>query len=362
MESKSLELIKKYQKQIFIVVFGIFLITSALIVGINQADDNGEENSSETNRITNDGGDTIFTNNNDREFDRFGLNTNTSESLIDLDLVLNGGPGKDGIPSIDEPEFISVNEVSSNLMDETRGILFEHNGVQRFYPYNVLVWHEIVNDSIDDLDFAITFCPLCGSAIAYNREINGEVSEFGVSGLLYQSNLLMYDRNTESLWSQIEGRSVVGDLLETELEILPIQVLDFVDVKDIEGLEILSENTGFRRNYDVYPYDGYDESEELIFPVAFNDQRLFAKEIMFAVNAGDIPVAFRFEKLKEEGSAEITLENGEVLTATSNGTEVEVQNSNSEVLPGFFTQWFSWANHNLPDGVNPEAKGEVWGI
>ena len=124
-------------------------------------------------------------------FLNFDLKTNTSKASIDLSLVLSGGPGKDGIPAINNPKFISLNEVDTN--GDERGILLNSDNEQRFYPYTILVWHEIINDRFDGKDIAITFCPLCDSAVVYNRNINDEILTFGVSGLLFESNLLMYD-------------------------------------------------------------------------------------------------------------------------------------------------------------------------
>ena len=141
-----------------------------------------------------------------------GLSTDTGKSLIDLDLVLSGGPPKDGIPAINIPTFTGISSASSNLADDTLGLLVTADDDERFYPYNILVWHEIVNDTVGGIPVSVTFCPLCGSGIVYERVVNGQEVLFGVSGRLYESNLLMYDSATESLWSQIEGRAVIGSL------------------------------------------------------------------------------------------------------------------------------------------------------
>ena len=160
-----------------------------------------------------------------QDFLQYGLQTNTRQASIDIDLVLSGGPGKDGIPALTKPAFVSIAE--SNENDSFRGILVTMGGEQRFYPYSILVWHEIVNDSIGDQHFSVTFCPLCGTGIVYNREFDDTVLEFKVSGLLYESNLLMYDTATESLWSQSLGKAVVGDRLGDTLRSTSVSVVVF---------------------------------------------------------------------------------------------------------------------------------------
>jgi hypothetical protein len=145
------------------------------------------------------------------QFIQSGLQTNTEISLIPLEEVVSGGPSKDGIPALSNSKFTSSTE-ATNVPEDSLGILVTSENEVRFYPYTVLVWHELVNDTLDDVPLVISFCPLCGSAIVYERTLNGVMYEFGVSGKLWQSNLLMYDTATESLWSQIEGRAVVGGL------------------------------------------------------------------------------------------------------------------------------------------------------
>jgi hypothetical protein len=120
-----------------------------------------------------------------------------------LTLIYDGGPGKDGIPTISDPQFLSLDAAKTKPSEW--GVLVSIKDKHRFYPYNILVWHEIVNDSMAGKEYAVTFCPLCGSAIVFDRKVGGEILHFGISGKLYESNLLMYDDKTESLWSQAMG-------------------------------------------------------------------------------------------------------------------------------------------------------------
>lgn len=289
----------------------------------------------------------IMSSNQTGKFVRYSLDTNTDKTDIDLDLVLSGGPGKDGIPAINNPKFTSASE--ANFADDSFGVFVDIDGVRRFYPYPIIVWHEIVNDSIGDNNFAITFCPLCGTAIAFNREVDGNILQFGVSGLLFESNLLMYDIKTESLWSQARGRVVVGDLLGTELDIIPIQLITFKEVKEkYPDVKVLSKDTGYGRNYDIAPYSGYEDTDRLYFPVSVSDKRLPTKEIMYVVPFED--KSFSFTKDSIPAGETTIVSGGDKLRIVKDGGEIEVF-VNDEFKPGYFEMWFSWATHHQEDGV-----------
>ncbi|PIR55114.1 hypothetical protein COU74_02955 [Candidatus Peregrinibacteria bacterium CG10_big_fil_rev_8_21_14_0_10_36_19] len=304
----------------------------------------------------------------EQELKKYGLETNTAKLApgFDLSKIASGGPGKDGIPAIINPIFGTLDEVSKNnpnLRDEHLGILIKYENEAKFYPYNILVWHEIVNDSIGGKEIAITFCPLCSSAIVYERTLDGSIIQFGVSGLLYESNLLMYDTKTESLWSQIEGRSVVGDLADTELTRFPMQVMTFENAKtSYPNLEIMSETTGYSRNYDIYPYGDYNDNEELYFPVSYKgeDYNIRLKEIILATHYEGIPIAFVLSNLVKAQKAEITMKDGTIITAVYKNGEAVIKDDQGNELVSYYAQWFSWANHNLEKGVNDNLNAQVW--
>jgi len=283
-------------------------------------------------------------------FQDIGLQTNTTKTLIPLDEVLGGGPAKDGIPAISTPKFKNIAE--TDIPDETLGVLVKGNEGFRYYPYTVLVWHEIVNDTIDGKGIAVTFCPLCGSSIVYERSTNGTVHEFGVSGKLWQSNLLMYDKATESLWSQIEGRAVVGDLIGSELEIYPSDIVTWAEAKNAyPNLQVLSDDTGYNRDYGFYPYGNYDDSEDLIFPINNLDTSLPAKTLMYASVINEEPIAFVRERLLEEKTASIETDSGTLTASVNENNEITLVDTDGNTYPGYVTMWFSWANHN---------DGPVW--
>jgi len=145
--------------------------------------------------------------------------TNDVKHSVDLDEILGGGPPKDGIPSIDDPKFISIAKADF-INDEEPGIAVSISGIDRFYPFQILVWHEIVNDTFDGQRVLVTYCPLCLSGIVFDPLVSGERVEFGTSGKLWQSNLVMYDRKTDSYWSQVLGDAIVGEMTGTSLKVL----------------------------------------------------------------------------------------------------------------------------------------------
>ena len=283
-------------------------------------------------------------------FSRNNLNTDASKSSIDLNLVLSGGPGKDGIPAINNPKFTNI--INSNTHNETRGILFNSTDKtkSKFYPYSILVWHEIVNDVVDETPISITFCPLCDSGIVFDRRVDGEVLNFGVSGLLYESNLLMYDNETESLWSQALGESVVGHYTGTKLTILPLQVITFKELKaKYPDAQVLSTDTGFQRDYTNTPYSGYADSEDTYFPISFKDNRYNAKDPFFIIPISEYSFALQYREF-DNGVKIFNTKIGEI-TIRRDGDEIFAMLDDGTNLPGYFEYWFSWATHHQENGI-----------
>ncbi len=287
----------------------------------------------------------------EQAFSRDGLKTDTSIASIALEKVLSGGPGKDGIPAITNPKFVSVEKAKKILTDDISGILLVRGKTAKFYPYTILVWHEVVNDTIEGEAVVVTFCPLCASAIVFDANVNGKKETFGVSGKLYESNLLMYDHDTESLWSQIKGEAVVGKKTGKKLTHVPFQVISFGEArKRFPQAEILSTDTGFNRDYTFYPYGDYNENEDIYFPISIKDTRLPLKEPMFIVDVLGSSVAFKFLDLKEGVTARVSV-GAEKITAESKNGEVVVKRADGAVIPGYYALWFSWAIHHQKDGI-----------
>ena len=186
--------------------------------------------------------------------------TDFTKHSIDYGDVLSGGPPKDGIPSIDEPKFIKLSEVEDLALTEPV-IGLEVNGVARAYPLRVLTWHEIVNDVIGGVPVAATYCPLCNAAIVFDRRVDGRTLEFGTTGKLRNSDLIMYDRQTDSWWQQFLGEGIVGEMTGKRLKVLPSRLESFEKFAARHpGGEVLVPNDPGMRPYGANPYVGYDDS------------------------------------------------------------------------------------------------------
>ena len=224
----------------------------------------------------------------------------TSKATVDLaDIIALLPP--DAIPSIDAPNFDTIDAAEAWLAPAEPVIAFTHNGDARAYPLHILTWHEIVNDVVGDEPVIVTYCPLCNSAIVFSRTVDGAVREFGVSGKLRRSDLIMYDRTNESLWQQFTGEAIVGVDVGTVLDFLPAQIVSFEEFAAAHpGGMVLNQDTGHFRNYGQNPYVYYDTQERMVVSVPeFDDTRLDAKERVLAVELNGESAAFAWRALSE---------------------------------------------------------------
>jgi hypothetical protein len=243
------------------------------------------------------------------------------DPLIDPDALLSGGPPPDGIPSIDEPKFLRAEDV--DFLEDTEPVLALTVGDEsRAYPVQVLIWHEIVNDTIDGTPVTVTYCPLCNSAIAYDRRLDDRVLDFGTSGLLYNSALVMYDRQTETLWSHFTGEAAIGHLTGAVLDVLPMSTVSWEDWREAnpDGL-VLSRDTGFDRSYGRNPYPGYDDvtSSPFLFDGEV-DGRLAAKERILGIERDGDAAAVQLDSLREDGVEELDLGSEKLVAWVLDGT------------------------------------------
>lgn len=211
---------------------------------------------------------------------------------IDLSELLSGGPPKDGIPSIDRPRFDSRESTPFSDDELILGVVI--NGEAKAYPYGILNWHEIVNDTVGGLPVTVTYCPLCDTGITFERVVNGRTTTFGVSGKLYQSCLVMYDRLTDSLWSQPWGTGVLGEETNSVLRrIHTYKTTLGTWLKGYPDSKILSPETGYSRRYFRYPYGSYFTDSSLIFPVR-NREKVTGdvKEIFYIIWEPDDEIPF----------------------------------------------------------------------
>ena len=288
---------------------------------------------------------------------------------VPLSEIIGGGPPKDGIPSIDNPKFISVAEASKVLNDREPGIALSVNGVDRFYPFQILVWHEIVNDQFPDGSggsrrVLITYCPLCLSGIVFDPlvpapsgvegggepfgEAQGERVEFGTSGKLWNSNLVMYDRKTDSLWSQILGEAIVGSRTGTRLEVLPSDQIRFGDWRKLHPeAQVLSRDTGATRFYGQDPYGDYYTTPGTYFPVGKRDDRLNDKDFILGIVINGKAKAYWPEAVKKLGEVEDRFENKTIIVQYEKDIDAvrlfeKKSDGTLERINPFGSFWFSW--------------------
>jgi hypothetical protein len=242
-------------------------------------------------------------------FSTRGWATDFDISSVPFDEIFSGGPGKDGIPAIDDPNFESIEEAREWVTGKGPVIALEINGDARAYPLAVLTWHEIANDVVGDVPVTVTFCPLCHTALVYARTLDGTVHDFGVSGNLRFSDLVMYDRQSETWWQQATGIGIVGELTGAKLEFIPSQLIGLDQFADAypDGI-VMSRDTGHDRNYGVNPYRGYDTPDEQPFLFAgVVDGRVAAKERVVTLGEqGDPdPISFPLTELRKVGAVNL---------------------------------------------------------
>ena len=258
-----------------------------------------------------------------------GWTTDFSLHSIPYSEILSGGPSRDGIPPIDNPRFATFEDADGWLGGQEPVIAFELNGDARAYPLQILTWHEIVNDVVGEVPVTVTFCPLCNSAIVFDRRLDGVVYDFGTSGKLRNSDLIMWDRQTESWWQQFIGEAIVGKLTGKKLAFLPASIISWEDFKaaNPEG-KVLSRDTGFSRDYGRNPYSGYDQADNPPFLFAGDlDGRLLPKERVVAVTIGDADVAFPFSVLENERVVNYTVNGQELVVLFKPGTRSALDRS-----------------------------------
>jgi len=234
-------------------------------------------------------------------FSQFEWSTDFTKRIVEWNEVMSGGPPKDGIPAIDEPEYESIADATEWLSESDPVILFQHEGNARAYPLAILMWHEIINDELAGKPVSVTFCPLCNASIVYDREFNGEILDFGTTGKLRNSDLIMYDRQSETWWQQFTGQGIVGEHTGQQLSWLASQVISFGDfAAEFPDGNMVARPSDVSRNYGRNPYVGYDAGQPFLFRGP-TDDRLRATERIMGVELGDVTMAYDFATLAEAG-------------------------------------------------------------
>ncbi|MBI3955698.1 DUF3179 domain-containing protein [Candidatus Gottesmanbacteria bacterium] len=274
--------------------------------------------------------------------------TNGTKHSVPLDEIIGGGPPKDGVPPIDNPKFVAIAQADSFLSGSDPGIALDINGGQRFYPFQILVWHEIVNDTVNGKRVLVTYCPLCLSGIVFDPLVNGQRVEFGTSGKLWNSNLVMYDRKTDSLWSQILGEAITGEMTGARLAVLPSDMMGYENFKKTypAGL-VLSKETGAARFYGQDPYGDYYTSPGTYFPVGKKDDRLGEKDFVLGIIVNNKAKAYWPEAVKKAGKIEDRFEGKTIIARYEKDIDAvrlfeKKADGTVERINPFGAFWFSW--------------------
>lgn len=264
-------------------------------------------------------------------------------SLISKEEILSGGPPRDGIPAILNPKFENADKVKW-LKDNDLVTGIDSNGIQKSYPLRILVWHEAVNDQVNGVPILVSYCPLCGSTLVFNRGFGGKTLTFGISGLLYQSDVLFYDHQTESLWSQLEMKAVTGEMIGTKFEIFPSVMATWKEWKtEHPETLVLSRDTGFSRDYRWDPYSGYEDSASIMFPIKHKNNRFHPKEKVLVVISGDVAKAYPFSELKKvKTPLKDKVGNRDIVISFKDGNYVEAKDKSGNRVESFVSFWFAW--------------------
>jgi len=264
----------------------------------------------------------------------------TTPSIVPAERIVSGGPPKDGIPALTYPKTVSAEVAAAWLKPEDRILGVVIQGKARAYPIRILNWHEIVNDRIDGRNFVVTYCPLCGSGMAFDSN-----DRFGVSGLLYESDVLLYDKKTESLWSQLLAQAVAGPRAGERLTALPLAHTSWRQwVQAHPDTTVLSRHTGYARDYGRDPYAGYDRTAAIYFPVQHRDNRLHPKAWVIGLEMNGKYRAWAMNALKKAGQIRETWQGVPLLIRyDQKGESVEIVNADSGArLPSIRLYWFAW--------------------
>ena len=299
--------------------------------------------------------------------------TNWNKRTIEFNELLSGGPPRDGIPPIDKPKFVDAFSAKSWIKDNEPVILVKIGKQVKAYPIQILIWHEIVNDVLADKSILISFCPLCNSTIVFNRVHKGNLYDFGTSGLLRNSDLVMYDRQSETLWQQFTGRAIVGDYAGEKLTMLPSSMISFKEYYTAypKGL-VLSKNTGFNRQYGNNPYVGYDDINNSPFlydnPI---DKRLKPMRRVVSLVSNEKAKAYPYDILKKQKVINDTFDGEQIVLFHKSGTvsaldSRKITNSkdvgSTAVFSAVLDDKVLSFTYDVTKGIIDEQTGSSWTI
>jgi hypothetical protein len=268
-----------------------------------------------------------------------------ADALVPVDEILWGGVKRDGIPSINQPKFVSASDATF-LGKKDRVLGVYRNGIAKAYPIRILDRHEVVNDSFADERVVVTYCPLCFSGMAFSISTDSIARTFGVSGLLFNSDVLLYDHQTGSLWSQIRSQAISGALKGTVIRPVVTAHTTWPDwLNRYPDTQVLSTDTGFRMSYRSSPYTQYQRSRQLMFPVNNRSNKYSNKELVLGVVIGDTFKAYPFKEMRKQDRTSFDDSIGDTaLTIEWHEKEkfARATSSEGEEIPTVIVYWFAW--------------------
>lgn len=275
----------------------------------------------------------------------FGYGPQTPSTVPWEDLI-QGCPKRDCIPAIDTPNFVNASEVDY-LLDDDLVMGVDLHGEARAYPIRILLHHEVVNDRIGNTAFAITYCPLCGSGVAFNRVMDGIETTFGVSGVLHDSDLVLYDRASETLWQQITAEAIMGPGLGQTLNTVPMSMITWSQwLSAHPESQVLSLDTGHDYDYRGKNWSAdYDASEQIVFPVGHLDRRIHPKTYIYGAEADGLSAAVIASTLESDRKVDVMI-NGrraEFTMAPDGLANLKFEDTQA-IFPAHKSFWFAWAN------------------
>ncbi len=299
--------------------------------------------------------------------------TDFSKHSVLYSEILSGGPPKDGIPALNDPKFVSVKEAEAWLKPKEPVILVQVGEDVKAYPIQILIWHEIANDAVGGEPLVVTFCPLCNTAIAFKRTVNGQIFDFGTTGRLRYSNLIMYDRQTETWWQQATGEAIAGELTGTQLEFYPAAIISWQDFKTSypQG-QVLSRETGYLRDYGHNPYVGYDDvnNPPFLYQGPTTPDQLPPVARVLTIDLNGEAVAYPYETLEQTGAVNDTVGGEPVVifwqagtvspldgSSTASGREVGAAAAFSRVVDGQVLSFI--ADHGI---IEDHETGSTWNV
>jgi len=274
----------------------------------------------------------------------FKFNSST-KATVALEDLKQGCPDRDCIPAINKPKFIPIEEAEF-LTAEDLVIVASYKGITKIYSRNMLESHEIVNDWFGSLPIAVTFCPLCGTAVATVRIVDGQPTEFGVSGVLHNSDLVMYDRRTNSLWGQLSSTAIVGEKTGTKLRKISAQLMTWPQAKQTyPKAKVLSTDTGYDYNYLKPNYQKYYDSDKVVFPVSSFDARAKAKQVVYGISLNGKSIAFTEAYLEKNNTFDQPFDDAVIHIENKGNGDVSAHSKESrEAIPITRSYWFAWYN------------------